>query len=222
MWIVQEIVMARQIRLHCGTTSTPWSPFDAFCEFLNKRILATRKPVPKYLKTKLRATMPFQIARQRTKQREGRCSLNSMMIVCRRSKCQDPRDKIFSLLGFVKRSSLDGWPDYERGLLDVYEDVLLDRCKTVFERYKKVSAVNISRELVTYILHGFRENPFEAAVHHALSNGYKPRQLFRELNISSSTITYLGPTPDQVLRNPDMNLQILDTWLSSIDNEIFN
>ncbi len=221
MWIVQEIVMARRIELHWGDTTARWADFHAFCEFLNERILAIKKPVSTKLRTAARSTMAFQIARQRLSQRGGRCSLRAMMVICRRSRCRDPRDKIFSLLGIVKKEAggLQYFPDYGKGVFEVYEDVLLSRHQATFKNGSGKSIVHISRELIEYISYGYEKSPFDEPIQHNLSYGYAPRQIFREVGHSSSIIMSVGPTIEDLMENREP--RTLSTWLSTIEHERF-
>ena len=106
LWIVQEIGLASKIEIQCGADSARWEAFT-------KAGLMFRGD----------EKLPMRIAQQRIRRRGGSCSLDSLLKDCGESLCQDPRDKVYGLLGLVTEGQVLE-VDYSKSLFDLFADLV--------------------------------------------------------------------------------------------------
>ncbi|KAI0551817.1 heterokaryon incompatibility protein-domain-containing protein [Xylaria curta] len=108
IWIIQEIVSAPLVKVSCGTQS------------VDLRLLVALTPKP----TKLKWIRSFRdgVATGRpTSAYHGPEGLLELLRDTADSKCSDPRDKIFALLGLVRGLELEGiMADYDLTYVQVY------------------------------------------------------------------------------------------------------
>lgn len=100
LWIIQELVVASRITLHCGKWSCPWILFTLFFQrveiydLLNKtrRRAYHSEPMP------VLQSVPRMLMRERDYLQSN--SLRPLLLLCIQygtSKCEDRRDKVFGL-----------------------------------------------------------------------------------------------------------------------------
>lgn len=110
LWIIQELVLATEIRIQCGDDQLEWSKFA----YLLGRMDRDRHGVSVILKPtteKIRRSIPARLVRQRIDRQRGprgRWQLDESRLydLCLRfveAKCEDHRDKIFGLLGIAAK-----------------------------------------------------------------------------------------------------------------------
>jgi Heterokaryon incompatibility protein (HET) len=113
LWIIQEIVLAKDVLLLCGESSLPWVEFSrAFTaiSFLRK------VEGDAFLASKVHQS-PAARLEPRRGDRQGTVLsphlLYDLFLAHRKSQCADPRDKIFGLQGLAKECCKSGTPvDY--------------------------------------------------------------------------------------------------------------
>ncbi|KAK5557786.1 hypothetical protein LTR46_003964 [Exophiala xenobiotica] len=108
-WVVQEILLARDIRLHYGIYSFPWATIPAL-------MTSDSDPFRKALETCVGFVEEawsrsryfwFNKGRSIAAAGIGTFSLQELIESNKRTRCSDPRDKIYGMLGLVhKHSSL--------------------------------------------------------------------------------------------------------------------
>jgi len=89
VWIVQEIIRARRITIHCGKRTLQWSVLAKFFRRLRKSTKITHP---------LQDSLPRKLTEQKTSQNHH---LERLLATYKSSLCSDPRDKIFSLIGLA-------------------------------------------------------------------------------------------------------------------------
>ena len=127
LWIVQEIGLARSLRICWGRDHIEWDDFASLC------------PV---LPNDLQKSVAFQLVLQRQARDGLSCFLKDLLDTCKGSLCLDPRDKVYGLLGLAddcREGSLTA--DYSKSLFDVYEDVVR------FQYDNFLNGVSISHEI---------------------------------------------------------------------------
>jgi hypothetical protein len=125
LWIVQEVVLARDLRIQCGESSIEWFVMGKFLACL-KYTCDSDYRGPRYIPA-LRYTPAAKLGyfRSETKQSWLRdLILSKSLATFRNAKCSDPRDKIYGLLGLSNDRNDSIYPDYNRSLLELYELVI--------------------------------------------------------------------------------------------------
>lgn len=101
IWIIQEVVCARQVKLQCGNHSLSWIDLSRIANVLNANMRMV------YSIPELRAvhlSEAGKLTRLRALQRrwnQGKAGFPLLLLIRRAHKnyCSDPRDKIYALLG---------------------------------------------------------------------------------------------------------------------------
>lgn len=117
-WVVQEIALARNLTFHCGNFSLSsddfFSAVQCCGELGNFTVNDSRAQLWRII-----------IIRLATVQQEN-IDLIDLLQLTETFGTQDPRDKIYALLGIAQDSeALDIKPDYGTSWIDVYKDVVL-------------------------------------------------------------------------------------------------
>jgi hypothetical protein len=131
VWILQEIICARDCVLSCGNMSIPWNNLSNYD--------ALRGPSPS---SGHEMFLPNIIFRSQSYSNGTRgWDLQWLLIDFYDSGCTDPRDRIFAVLGLLRKDTIDGdtlpimEPDYSKTNFEVYEDVI-QYFQTSMKRYK--------------------------------------------------------------------------------------
>jgi hypothetical protein len=139
IWIIQEVCFASQLEIHCEFKSIPWECFAAICDnfkFLPvnnqyndficvKRNTNPGQEDPKYLHDVLgiKRSIPAQLCKLRRHHNEH--TLVTLLRIYGDSCCQDPRDKVYALLGLASDCRGDALvPDYSKTTFELYWDVM--------------------------------------------------------------------------------------------------
>ncbi|KAI8947604.1 hypothetical protein F4801DRAFT_582240 [Xylaria longipes] len=118
-WVIQECLLARSIQVHCGGAVAHWEGFreaisieanvDLFTFPEDSRTTAT-------IDSRKHGALPLLLARPPGEDVLQQRPLNELIIHHRHSRCKDPRDRVFSLLGLlpsVERKCLEEFfPNY--------------------------------------------------------------------------------------------------------------
>jgi hypothetical protein len=117
LWIVQEIMLAKDIIILCGNEACDWKVFcapfyDPFDIYQYEPSTATQR----LLNLKMEHKMEWRL-------------VDLLYALGNKQKCEDPRDQIFGLLGVVmlQGQSKPGWlsADYSMSEEQVYEKTML-------------------------------------------------------------------------------------------------
>jgi hypothetical protein len=113
-WIIQEVVQARIITIHCGFDTLFWADFAKFFRLVEHRVMETKNTNIRELDELYNATA-FRLTKDRTSKNRD---LHNLLQRYKHSLCSDPRDKVFSLCGM---SNDNKWlVDYSRSTQDVF------------------------------------------------------------------------------------------------------
>jgi hypothetical protein len=117
LWVVQEIVLARELMVRCGPDEATWTAFSRALQGYEYY-------------DRIKSSLPYLFDRQRN-DRYYECRLLNLLEACQTSKCADPRDKVYGLLGLANDCGED--------------ELVVDYSKTVYEVYRDVIAFHSSR-----------------------------------------------------------------------------
>jgi hypothetical protein len=121
LWVIQEVVLARKVLIQCGQNSIEWFVMDKFLACL-RYTCDSEYTGPQYI-SDLRHTPAAKLGHlrlQRTSPSRG-FDLPTILATFRNSKCSDPRDKVYGLLGLSSNEWKDSlYPDYRRSLPELY------------------------------------------------------------------------------------------------------
>ncbi|KAI1375240.1 heterokaryon incompatibility protein-domain-containing protein [Hypoxylon crocopeplum] len=100
LWVVQEFLLAKDLWILCGSRGTWWLDFYACVQILKKRPVPTSFALEKMLRHRSkRYANTDNIAS--TSQ-----PLSTLMRAFHTANCQDPRDRIYGLLGLIEEAPL--------------------------------------------------------------------------------------------------------------------
>jgi hypothetical protein len=116
-WVIQEIALARDAVVQCGSHTVSWADLVTAARFLVEHHLVSHvdiDPSP---------ILAMQVYRDAIKLRGG-LNLLELMYISRSSWCGDPKDKIYGLLGIASDIMTDQInPDYSRSVEDTYRSL---------------------------------------------------------------------------------------------------
>jgi hypothetical protein len=124
VWIIQEIGLARHIKVHCGRLSIDWFYVALF--FFRLQNLGRR--VDGSFLQDIRSSMPanLQPIWRFCHQSSINITLRSLLGASLHSVCQDPRDKIYGLLALVRKGVKTRiLIDYKKTLAEVLSDMVI-------------------------------------------------------------------------------------------------
>ncbi len=163
MWIVQEFVMAKDIRFLYGDKNFSWRDFKYTMLYLDESNVAIHCQTNKNKKVAahyqyIRDSSAFSIYRIRKMHEDGAVfDIFELISSFHRQQCSDPRDKVFALLGLAK-------PAWERIRVDysltnemVLSNVLLSFSLSEEDKRSEEEIVKLLSELTD----GPRESMFE-------------------------------------------------------------
>jgi hypothetical protein len=128
LWIVQEIILARDLVLQSRNTTIRWATFAdiLLClKYTSGQTLSeagiTRRLLHAPAAELVRLRREY-IAQSSASQKNIGLSLSRILVDCRHTRCHDPRDKICGLMGLAQTTGLDLYPDYSRTTSEIYEE----------------------------------------------------------------------------------------------------
>lgn len=134
VWIVQEILMARSIKLICGMKTLKWQKLIRHFHDINYALRSYSRNLP--LEVAVSQTPAFDVIRLSREYlhfpigNKG-FSLDELLYTFENLKCQDPRDRIYAPLGLVKPSQLGELGieiNYSRSPTSIYAQLLATWC----------------------------------------------------------------------------------------------
>ncbi|KAK8103226.1 hypothetical protein PG984_016372 [Apiospora sp. TS-2023a] len=101
-WVIQEFLLGRSVRVHCGNTSMDWFDFRdlVYREDLGHDTLLPDGN-PRAIPPNASAAVPLLMGRSINRLPEYPQALHILLVQHRHSMCKDPRDRVFALLGLV-------------------------------------------------------------------------------------------------------------------------
>ncbi|CAN9172237.1 unnamed protein product [Alternaria alternata] len=138
LWIVQEIMLARYIRVICGETLLSWEELRHFCSSGLRRL---------YPEAAL-AVPPQVIWLTRHALSDKQFTYPSLLHAFGTSGCENPRDKVYALQGVVKRENRP-IVRYESSLEEVFQDAAKAMIRTAIKNSQVRKGTDLSR--INYI-----------------------------------------------------------------------
>ncbi|KAH8761259.1 heterokaryon incompatibility protein-domain-containing protein [Hyaloscypha sp. PMI_1271] len=114
LWVVQELLLAKDVTLMSGTACLKWQQLEHFC---------FGGGGPNFLPSELCHRMHIFLA---YRHETYRAQLDDFTILIRRfstSLCADPRDKVYALLGMLSSRAVLV-PDYAKSVQQVFDDAV--------------------------------------------------------------------------------------------------
>lgn len=168
VWVLQEVVVSREVSIQCGHRRIPW---DDFCKIIllspryhdqygfslqagekvdlvRSMFHARRQRLENYSHT---ATWPSWYPSVMNYARHGN-DIVDMLARTRQLEASDPRDKIFALLGIsgsFPGSDIDATIDYDKSVAEVYADFARDHMQA-----------SKSFDMLSYVRHTVSFRPF--------------------------------------------------------------
>ncbi|KAK4891941.1 hypothetical protein LTR27_009466 [Elasticomyces elasticus] len=107
LWIVQEILLSKNIHVYCGDDRVPWKLFEAVTRRKTAFWSAATTCSDSFL------DQIFMLRDRFTNSQGQGTTLDQLLAGCATRRCSDPRDKVFALLGLIARDHRgDIKPDY--------------------------------------------------------------------------------------------------------------
>lgn len=102
-WVVQEFLLATDLLIICGASTTSW---QAMLTFLRQAENESRWQTGSDLNrwSPLLESPAFMLMQQKLRQNRSPLHLSSLLIQNRSTACHDPRDKIYSMLGLATQN----------------------------------------------------------------------------------------------------------------------
>ena len=123
MWIVQEVVLAQRLTIYCGSESVDWSKLSYLRAHL-KTATPNQRSNWKYIDG-MNKNLAMELDRNREAWEGRNTHLVQLLEACKFCHCTDPRDKVYSLLGFASDcQNNELFADYSKSLFLVYKDVM--------------------------------------------------------------------------------------------------
>lgn len=130
-WIIQEIVLARKARVHCGASSVPLAVFEDFLRYaralqnLQILLLGIRDTFFKLVEDRY-----DMVALLRQVRETKGLTLGDIITSCGTAEATDSRDKIFGILGLVTRGTGRFLtPGYGMSECQVYREAIQIMCE---------------------------------------------------------------------------------------------
>ncbi|KAL9638101.1 MAG: hypothetical protein Q9204_001616 [Flavoplaca sp. TL-2023a] len=133
MWIVQETLLAKQLKLHYGTLSLDWEDFQSVMVLIHAVNAAVRSPM-KSREHFVKYAWALIDVRDHWQQSIGNSDeaseIGYYMHQFRNRRCKDDRDRVFALRGLLPdNAALDITPDYTKPVTQVYSDFVKAQLK---------------------------------------------------------------------------------------------
>lgn len=138
MWMFQEVVLAANAIVHCGSHEAPWNYFKWLHEVASDRGYWEEFEVDDRWIGDLRRAL-FRISLFSIPQ-EAAQDINAVSIPTRQLQATDPRDKIYGLMGVCQELAKTVKVDYAAPVRDVYADFAKSRIEAEDELYTLLTA----------------------------------------------------------------------------------
>ncbi|KAK5696240.1 hypothetical protein LTR17_024375 [Elasticomyces elasticus] len=129
LWVFQELSLAKEVQLVCGTVTIPWDDFKGFTAAMQSVVLTPR--VVNMCEYQAMCASPAVKMVQHAFDRSRSTELWDLMFGLGHLRCAEPRDKVYALLGVAGSTCLDIQPDYHRSLPELLNQVLQYRHDTI-------------------------------------------------------------------------------------------
>lgn len=123
LWIIQEVLVAKNARMQCGIDYANWDYFDKFQVAFESGEIRTRN---KDKFKDLKSSSAFQLDKYQILYHNRSSSLEDLLEVFSAAKCKEIKDKIYGLAGITKDAA--NLPlDYSKSIFEIFTDVVMLR-----------------------------------------------------------------------------------------------
>lgn len=144
VWIIQEIGLAKQRRVGFGNMTMHWNSFI--------KMMTLHSTI---------AEGPVLLNQQIERKYEGSHTLRSLLYEYRNSQCQDPKDKIYGLIGLAVDGHGFPKPDYNKPPIQIWTDVMeFMNGHRLFDENSENDII-FCGTLVRYLLMGTQSTPVQ-------------------------------------------------------------
>lgn len=118
VWVIQEFLLGQNVELYCSDNRIDWTFFqELVCREADiNQSYDINDAVPRGDRTKELGALSLVMGRHTDKHPEFLQPLCNLLIDHHRSKCKDPRDKVFAMMGLIlldeRESQSRFFPDY--------------------------------------------------------------------------------------------------------------
>jgi Heterokaryon incompatibility protein (HET) len=221
MWIIQELGLADKITLQCGGQSVDWG---SIVSLQSERYIDASIEVEM---NEIQKSHAVRLFRQWSNQKRDDSptawqsyhghgeSLQGLLETFRDSKCSDPRDKIFALLGLAKDCQNDEiLPDYSKSIIEVYVEVIY-HCNITITEYSTRRFMSFSRMLFDSLgLQSVDQNFIKEALE---SESSKMRPLLQAMFYGSCRIQETSPSFERQSLKSSLKVEIISDGQSDTD-----
>jgi len=201
LWIVQEIMKAREINICFGNNVLPWDQFIDDIKHLQINDIQG----------------PLTLDRQRKTKYSDVHTLRSLLEIHQDAACSEPRDKIYGLIGLAA----DGQAfqvDYSKSLLEVWRDTIVfavdRRMVSSFEvvQFSRLVKRLLGGPSVASIAQAIQTGASQSESNPLTRTGQTTNGLIKVPVQFAGIITHLGPSPTEIISN----LAAADQWTGTI------
>ncbi|ROV88940.1 hypothetical protein VPNG_10202 [Cytospora leucostoma] len=114
LWIIQEVLLAREVAIACGNTVVPWNTFRPLIQHLE----VTGRGLPRKMALNLAMLRHGTKGFQKWSFQQEDIFAWLLSSTANDSECTDPRDRVYALLGLVENHDIV--PDYSLSPCEVY------------------------------------------------------------------------------------------------------
>jgi hypothetical protein len=142
MRIVQELLLSKTVVLWCGDRWEYWGKLAQFHDLLT---MAQHAFVPEISWPRQGAeaynshVLPLDHLRSRYI-KESSFNIRNALLLTREFNCQDPRDKVFGLLGMISHEFIWDGPMYELPAIEVYQSL----CKQLILHFSRLEVLDFA------------------------------------------------------------------------------
>ncbi|KAK0370186.1 HET domain-containing protein [Colletotrichum limetticola] len=201
VWIIQEIGHARQRRVCFGNMELSWGNFIR---------MMTHHSVTN--------EGPLRLNQQVEQKYQGSHTLRRLLHDHQKSRCQDPKDKIFGLIGLAVDGNGYPSPDYDKSVIQIWTETMeFMNSRSMFDDENELDILSLAN-LVKFLLMGTRSTPIQQILRPyvaeperqliSLQYGYIHPHAFKLTGYLLGTIRSLGPSVKDVAGNLDK----VDEW----------
>jgi len=115
VWIIQEVSLARKIRVHYGNYNCDWNVFI-------KALDGKYRETPDF---QLEDSVPLKLQKQLDEKYTDGHKLQTLLVSHQDALCKESRDKIYGFVGLAT-DCIEGYPlDYRKSLFEVWKDAVI-------------------------------------------------------------------------------------------------
>ncbi|MCJ1403907.1 hypothetical protein MMC11_007130 [Xylographa trunciseda] len=186
-WIIQEFLLAKDIRLLCGEEIVDWSHIERFCRTADDENIRS-------CWSGCEKSRPFSLFRQRIRGLHGDTSLTQLLINNQTSHCMDPRDKVYSMINLAS----DCTPDHSLKV-NYFNDSRALFCEVMSFCRNPPQEVFRFGEILRRLLHIEQNSVQESNTVTALQTGTLSRRFTGSVHVEQQELPVVGYETGRVI-----------------------